>query len=594
MKINFIGGANKVTGTCYSLQIQDSKIMIDCGMEQGNTEDVDYNQRLSSCHVHDELLVTHCHIDHIAMIPLAVKKNKVRSIVSTLATKELSILLLNDYLKISASEGKNLYDEEDIINAVLMWETVDHGIKVNKENYSYTLLKNSHIIGSASLFIESDDGNLLFTSDIGTANQLLMDYPPTIPADNVDYLIIETTYGDKNHKPRQEESGRLITKSLEVLNNGGKVIIPTFAIGRTQEILYTLSNSEICGKFPIYIDTPLGNKVTNLMEKYVFYLKNSISKKLLRNNLFGEYNSIGSDSESKLIAASNEPYIVLSASGMLEGGRVLNHFNTVKDDKKSLLMFCGYQGYGTRGQKVLSQEVKVSCSIDSVSGFSAHASQSELLEYIERLKYTPYKTYLIHGDAYQRMEFSKALTKLKLRHELPTNNDVSSGINIEKKQKFFFDIDLKFENINGKVLAPINATAVKDGDNIHILNANIYEEARKECIKAEEIRDVADELIKRDITEWSAEFSNVVIHNQLIGKNILKNVMSNLSTNSMEAKTILYNIAKDRKYNKQAMNIIADNKDYETILMRSSELLIEATQYNEEELFNEIRKMIGK
>lgn len=588
MKINFIGGANKVTGTCYSLTLGEKLVMIDCGMEQGEAGNIDYDECFSNCAVHDELIVTHCHIDHIAMIPLVVKKGKIRSITSTAATRELAALLLTDNVKIQQENNKIFYNENDVMNCMYIWEVIDHNVRVNKESYSYSLFKNSHIVGSASIFMETDTGNILFSSDLGTANQLLMDYPPQIPSENVDYLVIETTYGDKDHPSRDEESSKLLTLAEDALIKGGKVIIPSFAIGRTQELLYALSNSRLSDNYPIYIDTPLGQKVTALMDKYVFYLKKKFSKGIEDKTLFGKYQSVNTMAQSKALATSETPYIVISASGMLEGGRVLNHFEQIKNDPKSLLMFCGYQGRGTRGQKIIDGEIKVNCQIGKVSGFSAHACQSELLEYIDRQSYLPYKTYLIHGDDSQRTTFSNLLKAKKIRHELPNNSEISHGLKLEKQSKFIMSLNIKFTKIGDIDAAPIIATAIKEKDTIRIAEGALFGQLLKDAQDKHLLQNLElNDSSKPDFDKWKSEFTEIIWKNKLLGRSRIEEFMEDLSSGIDQYKTKVLTIIRRGKFNVQSKVFTEqDNQLNPTLIEKANNILSKSFKYGAEDLFS--------
>ncbi len=476
--IKFFGGASKVTGSAILFEIANHRILIDCGAEQGfNVTFDELEKKIEGMPKIDYCILTHAHIDHSGLIPLLVKKRKVNAIISSPATKSLSAILLNDYAKIQQENavGFPLYTENDVASSFLLWQEKDNKRVININNMEITLYNNSHIVGSTSVFVKTDEGNYLFSGDIGTSLQQLMDYPPEIPSENIDYLILESTYGDRKHNV--SDKGRLKEIIEQTCSNGGKVLIPVFAVGRLQEVLYIIAKENI--KYPVYVDTPMGNRVIDLIEDYRFYLKKEIRRLIVEDKIFGEYTTVNSNLQSINLAESKEPAVILSASGMLEGGRVLNHLQTIKDDKKSTIVFVGYQVEGSRGRKILDGEESVQCGIEKLSSFSAHADQEELIEYVNRLPYMPYKIFLVHGEKEARESLAKALKKMKLRVESPSNLDEIITIKFNTKP-VYFQIKPEFIQFGGYNLAPFAGFVVEKEEYFEVVDKTWFDQVFKD------------------------------------------------------------------------------------------------------------------
>jgi len=482
MNITFFGGANQVTGSCYLLETCNKRILIDCGLEQDKQVDVEIlKKKIESIPSVDVCFITHAHIDHTGLLPFLVKKKKVNKIYSTSATRELSKLLLEDNMKLQAlnSNGDSniLYNENDLINTMLLWEIRDENniIKINGD-IEVVFLYNAHIIGSVSVYIKTTEGNFLFTGDIGTKQQKLMSSKIDIP-DDVDYLVMETTYGNKIHNSTDRE--RLHGIIDKICRNGGKVLIPVFAVGRLQEILFELTKNNL--PYKVYVDTPLGSKVTVLTDDYKFYLSRSL-RKLNDEIIFGDYIPINTSNQSRSLAESDEPCVILSASGMLEGGRVLNHLESIKNDPKSALVFVGYQAEGTRGRRIYDGEEVVLCQIERLSAFSAHADRSEIFEYFNQLPVLPYKTYLVHGESEQRKEIYKDLKRRKIRVEMPNNFDNFRCNSFIEDKHFVINIPLDFFTLSSYRIAPCLGYIVDKGDSYEIVSREWYDNLYNEQV----------------------------------------------------------------------------------------------------------------
>lgn len=481
MKLRFLGGAGTVTGSLYILEYEDYKIAIDCGIEQESYAEKDeliqkYVDKIESMPTVDLLILTHAHLDHSGLIPLAVKKGKIGKVLSTEPTRDLAFLLFNDTLKIMDNA---IFGREDINKTLFLWETIDYlkEYKIENSNITIKLYDASHIIGSASVLIMTPQGNVLFSGDIGSKIQKLVSYPPVYPKEDIHYLIIESTYGGKERKDLDEKE--IIEKIKAIIHRKGKILFPVFAIGRLQEILYLLTNNKLDELVDIYVDTPMGNSVTDLCDKYVAYLPPAIRKKIdvsLSFNIFGgNYKVINTSNQSVSLIDNlkDKPAVILSASGMLEGGRVLNHLKHIIEDEKNAIFFVGYQANGTRGRKILDGEECVKCEVFQIQGFSAHADQSELLDYIRHLKYYPHKVFIVHGEDEHREKFADKLREMKIRTEIPKLNEIfevsaSSGTNNTNFLKI--NIPLEWVNIKDTEIAPIGSCWLTKTENGYELN----------------------------------------------------------------------------------------------------------------------------
>jgi len=431
-KLTFLGGVETVTGSCYLLEAGSKKILIDCGVKQGN----EVESEELSLPIEEEVdycILTHAHLDHSGLLPLLVKRKKIRrNIISTIPTKLIARILLEDFAKLYHSTyGKVIYTNEDIENTFNKWITYDYNVDIPlTKSLTVRFYDASHIIGSSSVHIKyHNEYDILFTGDIGTANLMLLDYPPKKPQ-VASYVVMESTYGDKTHENNLSDTIEFIK---DVIKNGGKVLIPAFAVGRAQEVIYILNKNNVKAK--IYLDSPMANKVTELSMALSPFLK---QLRDLNSNLFNGYIPVEGYRDSLKLAKSKDPAVIISASGMLTGGRVLNHLNAIKDDEKSAVVFVGYQAEGTRGRKILSGEEKVKCRVFQATGLSAHADKQELIDYVLSFKVKPKAVFLTHGESSQRKSLKNELLDHGFNVVLPYEGDsveLEKGYNHNIKHK---------------------------------------------------------------------------------------------------------------------------------------------------------------
>jgi metallo-beta-lactamase family protein len=446
MELQFFGAAQQVTGSKHLLTTsKGTKILLDCGMFQGiNTSDMNLNFGFNPAEI-DYLLLSHAHIDHTGLVPRLVKKGFKGQIFCTAATKSLCEIMLMDSARIQERDlervnkrRKNrgedelelLYEESDVTEALTQFEVVylnkpfylEEGIRIEYFNAG-------HILGSAGILIyleeEINTKKIYFTGDIGRPNDKILRSPESFP--QVDYLICESTYGDRLHEPELDMKAHLLElvhKTCVVKR--GKLIIPAFAVDRTQELVFALDQLESEGKLPripVYVDSPLAVNATMVMKKHREDFNPDILKYIERDgDAFGFDNLhyITEVEESKALNESKEPCIIISASGMAEAGRIKHHIaNNVEDPDNTILMvgYCSPNSLGAMlktGQptvKIFGQEKIVKAEIAIMDSFSAHADYSEIIELLKCQDSEKVKTlFLVHGEYDTQKAFKEKLT----------------------------------------------------------------------------------------------------------------------------------------------------------------------------------------
>ncbi len=410
MKLTFYGGVGWVTGANFIIEnIPNSpeekvtRIMIDCGMYQGgedadikNCEDFIYDP--SSI---DVLILTHAHADHLGRIPKLVKDGFSGKIYSTKATAELAVVMFADSLKIMSHDAKyngldTIYDESDIKRALSLWKKIPfHGNIELDSGFSFSLHVAGHILGSAMVKLKYWNKKMLFTGDLGNSpDPLLKD---TEVVDDIDYMLIESVYGDRNHEEREERVGKLKLAILETIASKGVLMIPSFALERTQNILFILNDLIESGdipKIPVYLDSPLGINITNIFKNNVDLMNNKVKQMLKSDSDVFDFPGLVetySIDDSKSIMRQPNPKIIISSAGMSHAGRIIHHEKQYLSDRKNMLLFVGYQSVGTLGRiiqdgakhiKILGKEIDIKAKIRTISGYSAHKDSDHLIEFI--------------------------------------------------------------------------------------------------------------------------------------------------------------------------------------------------------------------
>lgn len=450
MKIKFCGAAGVVTGSSHLVILDNGyKILLDCGLYQGNDKELDkFNENwYFEPNEIDMMILSHAHIDHSGRIPKLYKDGFRSPIHSTHATKSLCAIMLRDSAKIQEGDAayatkkakrknkkaktiKPLYKAEHAYK--VMNQFVGHGydkwFKISQDVEVF-FRDSGHILGSASVTLRVQEGGetktLAFTGDIGRPDRPILRDPMPMP--DADFVICESTYGDRVHdeKPREEARFLEIIKKTCV-ENRGKLIIPAFSVGRTQEIVYTLDQLETAGmlpKIPVYVDSPLAVNATVVFGTHPECYDEQLHDYLLiDDNPFGFNNLkyVTSVEESKAINKTQDPCIIISSSGMMNAGRVKHHLFNNLANKKNALLIVGYCAPNTIGGKLLrgaksvrlfGEDIKVLANIEIMNSFSAHGDRDEMREFLKNQRKTCKKLFLVHGEEDRQIPFSEYLKK---------------------------------------------------------------------------------------------------------------------------------------------------------------------------------------
>jgi len=425
IKISFHGGTGWVTGANFLLENiptdgeQVTKILIDCGMYQGSEEsqamnyaDFEYNPEEI-----DILIITHAHADHIGRVPKLVKDGFKGKIYSTDATFDITKIMFKDSLKILGYEAKKqniepLYSQADVNKALDLWKTVSFHDPISLPGgFTVTLYQAGHILGSAMAQFTYGSKNIVFTGDIGNSpDPLLRD---TEVIDNADYMIIESVYGDRNHENREERIGKLKDAIMETIAKKGILMIPSFALERTQNILYILNNLVEDGtipQIPVFLDSPLAIDLTHVFKKYPSLFNDEVQARLAKDPDifdFPGFKETHSINESKAIMRVPNPKIIVSSAGMSHAGRIIHHEKQYLDDPENMLLFIGYQAVGTPGRilqdgakkmKLLGKEVEIKATVRTISGYSAHKDSDHLVEFVSHSAHSLKHVYVAMGE----------------------------------------------------------------------------------------------------------------------------------------------------------------------------------------------------
>lgn len=432
MKITFLGAAHEVTGSCTLLEIGKYKILVDCGMEQG--PDIYENSELSFPPADiDFVFLTHAHIDHSGKLPLLSKNGFSGTVYTTRATRDLCAIMLADSANIQQSEAvwkdrrakrsgeegyTPLYTLEDVNALMGHFCTVDYGEEAEPcPGVRAVFTDAGHLLGSASIRLTlTENGErrtVVFSGDIGTQNRPLLCDP--VPPDSADMVIIESTYGNRLHEgARGEWRFKLATLIDETLGKGGNLVIPSFAVGRTQELLYAIRRIKeehlTRTDFPVYLDSPLAIEATHIYKDTLRSYFDKETNELLDRGVNpigfeGLHLSVSSE-QSKQINYDPTPKVILSASGMCEAGRIRHHLKYNLWRPESTVLFVGYQVEGTIGRKLLDgaryvtffgEQIRVSARIEKLEGTSAHADRDELMAWLRAIPGKPRQIFVNHG-----------------------------------------------------------------------------------------------------------------------------------------------------------------------------------------------------
>ncbi|RLG33181.1 MBL fold metallo-hydrolase [Methanosarcinales archaeon] len=498
MKLHFLGAAKEVTGSCIVIETRRSKFLLDCGQRQGHEKESRPGFPFNPREI-DFVVLSHAHLDHSGLLPKLVAEGFDGEIYSTVATRDVAELLLKDSAKIQKEADESgagvmpMFTEEDVVQTIDKFSVSEWNVPVNaSEDISVTFLDAGHILGASISVVDiSGAGRLVYTGDIGHGRSPIMNAPAKL--NNTDFLIIESTYGAKRH-PAVNPKESLKQIILDTHANKGKVLIPTFAVGRSQEILYTLKQlyeEKKLPNIPVYFDTPLGAETTSLYRHHQNYLRAEFRSSFLRGENpfhFGRLDFIRGNNRSLDVASSGEPCVVIAASGMLTGGRILNHLKTTLEDPDSSLVFVGYQAEGTPGREILDgkkrveiagKEYRVMLKVYYIPGLSAHADADGLFSFINSAELLPKKIFVVHGEpenaeALQR----RIINNLRIDTFVPemgyTENFMDREVVKVVEKDVHLDFRPQYTRIGEYEVYPFAGALLKKQDGIHLISKEQY------------------------------------------------------------------------------------------------------------------------
>lgn len=433
MRLEFHGAIRTVTGSCYLLGVGRKKILVDCGMYQGDGEIEERNARplMFSPREIDAVLVTHAHIDHIGLLPRLVHEGFGGKIFCTRATRSLLPLMLKDsaHIQLQEAEWRNrkarragrhlvqpLYLIEDAEAACALARGVSyHEEFAVCENVRAIFRDAGHILGSAFIEVFATENGvtkkIVFSGDLGNREQAIIRDPEY--ADSADVLLVESTYGERNHKPREDTLTEFRTILEDAFRAGGNVIIPSFAVGRTQEVLYDLhdlASAESLPPFDIFVDSPMASAATQIYRDHTECFDEETVALLMKDDgpfMVPRLKFTHDVSESIAINRSKHPAIIISASGMCDAGRIRHHLKHNLWKRNAHVVFVGFQAEGTLGRRlvdgaprvrIMGEDIAVTAHVHTVGGLSAHADQKILVDWVGRMAKSRPTVFVVHGE----------------------------------------------------------------------------------------------------------------------------------------------------------------------------------------------------
>jgi len=448
MKLTFNGAAQTVTGSQHLLEVNGKKLLLDCGLFQGHRRD--FYERNQTFFFDpkslDAVILSHAHIDHSGNLPNLVKSGFTGPIYSTPPTAALGQIMLKDSAHIQEEDSvfankKNakrgepavepLYTTEDAIAACEQYYPVNYDeIFSPVSGVSVKFVNAGHILGSAAVVLDIvENGSrkkIWFSGDIGRMDMPILP-EPALPDPDTGYLLMECTYGDKPHESIEEAYIEFRDVVLKTVSRNGKIIIPAFAVGRTQDMVYFLNRMITAGdisSLPVYVDSPLAVEASKIFLDFPEYFDEE-ARELMRTNRhpaldFKGLRYVGSADESKKLNDMSGPMVIISASGMAEVGRILHHLRNNIEDPKNTVLIVGWQAPNTLGRRladreptvrIFGDEFKVRAQVETIGGLSAHGGQEMLLRYARQVKNRAKKIYLVHGEPETAAVFEQKLTE---------------------------------------------------------------------------------------------------------------------------------------------------------------------------------------
>ena len=450
MLIRFCGAAGEVTGSCHYVEADGLKCVLDCGLFQGGGKQFDRNDvpfPFEAADV-DFALLSHAHIDHVGRLPLLVKRGFKGTVLATPATADLVEVLLRDSAHIQeedarwkikrlrkrgkdASWVRTLYSAEDAERALSLVRAVQYDEEVSLNGAATACWRNAgHILGSAHVELtvreNGRESKLVYSGDVGGRGSAIVKDPTRIP--HADFVLVESTYGNRLHKDTADRPDLFRGIVTETIQRGGKVIIPSFAVERTQELLYDLNplmESGSLGDVPVFVDSPMAVDATKIFEKHVEDYDADATAMLRGGDDpldFPGLHLVRDVAKSKALSTFRKPCVIISASGMCTAGRIKHHLKNHMGDPKNTILFVGFQAHGSLGQQIRdgNKEVRifgemhnVVAQVATIDGFSAHADSDGLLWWLDGFEAPPRHVYVIHGEKKASRAFADAVAEKK-------------------------------------------------------------------------------------------------------------------------------------------------------------------------------------
>ncbi|MEO5635006.1 MAG: MBL fold metallo-hydrolase [Candidatus Paceibacterota bacterium] len=417
-KITFCGGTGSVTGANFLLEVEGKKILVDCGLTQGFkvADDINWDPFPYDSKDIDILFVTHAHIDHLGRIPKLIHEGFKGRIYSTEPTRALATPMLEDTAGILSKNQElgldKIYTPENIKQAISLWQGFEYHQKINiAPGLDVEMMNAGHILGSAMILFTYNGKKILFTGDLGNSPSMLL--PDTDKVPGVDYLIMESVYGDRNHESRDERRKFLEETIEDNYKRKGTLVIPTFSLERSQELLFELNvlvENDRIPQMPIFLDSPLAIHLTEVFKKFKNYFNENAQKAMSHDKYLFDFPGLHStlkSEESKLIGKVANPKIVIAGSGMSTGGRVVHHERHYLPDPNNTLLLTGYQSVGTPGRliqegvktvRISGEDVIVRAHIVTITGYSGHKDSDGLINFVEDMENSLKKVFVVMGE----------------------------------------------------------------------------------------------------------------------------------------------------------------------------------------------------
>ncbi len=506
MKLSFYGADQCVTGSCHCLEINGKRILIDCGLQQGRDE-VSNGEFPFAANTIDYVLVTHAHIDHSGRIPMLVKQGFQGRILTTRLTAQLLEIMLLDSAHIQEQEAEwrnrkgersgapktePLYTVEDAEQVQQYMTTCEYGQFVELcEGVTVEFVDAGHLLGSACIAMDlTENGvkkSIIFSGDLGNVNQPIIRDP--VHFRGADYVVMESTYGDRNHTGVWNYSADLARIIDDTMARGGNIIIPSFAVGRTQELLYFIREIKEQGlvksipDFAVYIDSPLARRATAIFDSDLRGYMDLEAVQLVRKGTkmfqFPNLHITETSEESKELNMDPTPKVIISASGMCDAGRIRHHLKHNLWRPECTILFVGYQGEGTLGRsllegaksvKLFGEEIAVQAHLENFQGLSSHADRDHLLEWIGEFQAPkPQQVFVVHGDREVAPFFAQALVNMGIPAHAPQYTEVYDLANNALLERGYLP-ERKVKVVSGSKLSPAYERLVSVGN---MLNESI-------------------------------------------------------------------------------------------------------------------------